>query len=128
MNVPDLAGLGDPAAVLETLPAVIGDGVRGVLGEATEHQETRYRGAGAPLARVAIHDHDVIHALRQEGEHLLTDLEEDVHGWGVVILPLVLAHHVLEFLVVVLATRQVEDQVRVFVLLLKKCCYLSAYV
>ena len=61
----------------------------------------------------------------EELVHLLADLEEHVHGWGVVVLPLVLQHHALELLVVVLPAAQVEDQVRVTVSLLQERSHLQ---
>lgn len=52
--------------------------------------------------------------------NFLTNFEKHVHCGGVMILPFVLEHHILELLVIVLPAAQIEDQVGVRVLLLKE--------
>ena len=53
-------------------------------------------------------------------KHFLTDFKENMESGGVMIFPLILQNHVLELLIVVLATAQVEDQVAVSVSLFQE--------
>jgi hypothetical protein len=50
--------------------------------------------------------------------HLFTNFEEDVHCWGVVILPLVLKNFPLEFAIIVLPATEIKYQVGILVTLL----------
>ena len=60
MHVAHLRGLGNSPAVLEPLPAVVGDCVYCVLSESAEHEEAGDGSARAALACVAVDDDDVV--------------------------------------------------------------------
>ncbi len=61
--ISNLWGLSDAPPMLKPLPAVVRDGVGGVVGEAAEHEEGGDGGAGAAFACVAVHYHDVVYVL-----------------------------------------------------------------
>ena len=115
-----LAGLGDTAAVAEPFPPIIGDGVHGIIGESTEHEEAGNARPRATLPRVAMAYHYILLVFLQECVHLMADFEKDIHGGRVMVLPLVLLDHVLELFVVVASAGQVENQVAVAVPLLQE--------
>jgi hypothetical protein len=66
VDVSNLAGLGDTTAMAEPFPAIVGDGIHGIIGEATEHEEARNARPRATLARIAIDYHYIILVLRKE--------------------------------------------------------------
>lgn len=66
VDVSNLAGLGDTTAMAEPFPAIVGDGIHGIIGEATEHEEARNARSRAAFARIAIDYHYIILVLRKE--------------------------------------------------------------
>jgi hypothetical protein len=66
VDVSNLAGLGDTTAMAEPFPPIVGDGIHGIIGEATEHEEARNARPRTTLARIAIDYHYIILVLRKE--------------------------------------------------------------
>ena len=66
VDVSNLAGLGDTTAMAELFPPIEGDGIHGIIGEATQHEEAGNARARATLPRITIDYHYIILVLREE--------------------------------------------------------------
>ncbi len=115
MYVADLTRLSDTPSMTESFPSVVCNGIHSIFGESREHQKAWNAGSSAALTRIAVDYYDVILLGWEEFVHFLTNFEQDIHGWRVVILPFLFYDLVFKLLVIVFPTGQVEDQVGVFV-------------
>lgn len=86
----------------------------------TVHQVTADECASPAFASIAVHTDNIIWISLQELVHGVTNIEEHVHRWILVVLPIVVGHSPIEKSLIVNSSRYVEDPEFALMLLLKE--------
>lgn len=100
--VPDLTRLGHALAILEPLPAVVGDCILSSFDETTVHQVAADQGACSAFASIAVDKHDILLRLIEEVEHPLTSVEKEPQSRTVMVFPVMVYDPTVKWRLIIL--------------------------